>query len=96
MQVEHVFIMWGSNPSCSAEIKVPGLGTVKINDVISNETRAIIEKEAILALQIKLGMTCSNLKEEQNANTNIQGREDESKCSKGNGEATTKEERKES
>ena len=96
MQVEHVFIMWGSNPSCSAEIKVPGLGTVKINDVISDETRAIIEKEAILALQMKLGLTCQNLKEDSNGNTDIQGRENESESSEGSGEARTKKEDKES
>ena len=89
MQVEQVFIMWGSHPVSNAEIKVPGLGTVKIDNVLSDETRALIEKEAILALQMKLGLTCQNLKEASNGDTNIQGREDESTNEKTSGDENT-------
>lgn len=43
----------------TAKIEVPGLGVVKIDNALSQETLARIEAEAVAALRVKLGQTLS-------------------------------------
>jgi hypothetical protein len=57
MNINHAHIFWTVKTS-SAEINVPGLGSVNIADFISDETRNRIEQEAILALEQRLGIVC--------------------------------------
>jgi len=58
MKLNHAHVFWTLNSS-SAEIEVPGLGSVNIQNFISDETKSRIEKEAILALEQRLGIVCN-------------------------------------
>jgi len=56
MKIERAFINWSIGvPSSNATIDVPGLGSVEIKNFLSDETRKIIENEAILSLRQRMG-----------------------------------------
>lgn len=59
MKLVHAFINNGGVLSSTATIDVPGLGNVEIKNALSDETRARVEAEAILALQQRLGIVCN-------------------------------------
>ena len=58
---KHVFVTPG-RLSADAEIEVPGLGIVKIEHALTDETISRIEAEAITALRLKLGQSISENK----------------------------------
>lgn len=59
MKAKHVHIWFENTNSSTAVIIVEGLGEVEIKNFISDECRARIEAEAILALEQRLGIVCN-------------------------------------
>lgn len=61
MQILHAHVYWSNTKqyprTCSAEIDVPGLGKVNIDNFISDDLRNRIEAEAIFCLEQRLGIS---------------------------------------
>lgn len=57
MKVRSLYVFCQSNDKIrtTAEIEVPGLGVVKVADVLCAETLERIQKEAIVALEVRMG-----------------------------------------
>lgn len=58
MKVKSVFLFLNRDvPTSQATVEVPGLGEVKIDHALSDETHARVIAESLAALRMKLGQT---------------------------------------
>lgn len=58
MKILMAHVAWENNYS-TATLEVEGLGNVEIKGFISDECKSRLEKEAILALEQRLGIVCN-------------------------------------